>query len=133
LPELNRIALTVAQAGKATISVMLLVHFDSDARARSCPAIASRSRTRKLTIHICFESPKESVASGNGLTALPLAAGPALRSSMVLALLRSGLETIGLAQTRPARRRTGPNASHSSHVISLLDIAKAQHPLGISP
>jgi hypothetical protein len=50
---------------------------------------------------------------------------------MVLALLRGGLETIGLAQTRPARGRIGPNAIHSSHVISLLDIAKVQHPLGV--
>jgi hypothetical protein len=54
-------------------------------------------------------------------------------SSMVSALLRGGLKTIGLAQTRPGRGRAGPNPSHSSHVISLFDIAKAQHPLGISP
>ena len=49
---------------------------------------------------------------------------------MVLVLLLGGLETIGLAQTRLARGRTGPNASHFSHAISLLDTAKAQHSLG---
>src|SRR5580692_7800915 len=38
----------------------------SGTAARSCATIASRSRTRKLTIHICLESPKYSVVSGNG-------------------------------------------------------------------
>src|ERR1700691_2793061 len=41
--------------------------------ARSCAVIASTSRTRKLTIHICLESPKYVLGSGDGLNAV----GPA--------------------------------------------------------
>ena len=58
LPQLNRIALRVVDAGKPAARVMLRVYVDRDARCPYCAAMASRPRTRKLTIHICLESPK---------------------------------------------------------------------------